>query len=175
MRPAVEGYWLQAQGDLAHAAADLRHGFYDGCVTESFLAAELALKAVLLELTGVAPPHLHNLTTLETLLRSQGTALPSEVSVAVAGLPVSFWIQSRSPDPDEGFVPVRDVSEQDAPASLGHVIVTWTRQHLEPPPPTSTNTRSQPSSLPWSGSSLARASCASGHGSVEKAHALAER
>jgi HEPN domain-containing protein len=140
MRPDAEGFWLQAERNLARAQNDFAAGFYDGTVANSQQAAELALKALITELAGSAPPMTHSLARLEAIARTHGVAFPASVGTAISGLPEGLWTQARYPDAALNYVPARDITEQQArdTARDAEVIVKWVQQQLIPPPPPTT-------------------------------------
>jgi HEPN domain-containing protein len=78
MRPEAEGFWLQAERNLARAQNDFAAGFYDGTVANSQQAAELALKALITELAGSAPPMTHSLARLEAIAKDTRSGIPRE-------------------------------------------------------------------------------------------------
>jgi HEPN domain-containing protein len=113
-------------------ANDFAAGFYDGTVASSLQAAELALKALIVEVTARPPRKTHNLALLEQALTNAGRQVPSAVSAAIGRLPESIWIEARYPDPATGHVPARDVTKADATRALtdGSEIVAWVQSEL---------------------------------------------
>lgn len=140
VQPDVEAYWLQAQRHYERARADLGRGFYDGCVANSQQAAELVLKAAVVQMLRAPARPTHSLALLEQALRASGVAVPVAVATAIAGILERTWTRSRDPDPATNFVRARDITEQEARQALSdaEVIYTWVRQQLAPPPASST-------------------------------------
>ena len=105
-------------------------------------AAELALKALVIDVTGRPAPHPHNLAVLEGLPRAHGMAIPPAVSGAGAGLPERTWTRARYPDPAPNYVPARDITTQGAQQTLSdaETIDAWVQPQLVPPTGTSTGT-----------------------------------
>jgi HEPN domain-containing protein len=137
MHPDAADYWLQAERNLARARNDLAHAFYDGAVANAQQAAELALKALVVD-TGTAPPYTHDLDELARVLAAHGRHAPADVRTHAHAIPSGTWTRARYPDPAVHFVPARDISEAEARGILDHAEAVWAWVHgqlLPPAPP----------------------------------------
>lgn len=105
MRPDAEGYWIQAERNLARARGNVANRFFDGATADSLQAAELALKALIVEVTGKPARKTHDLAQLGQVLVVSGRSAPPSVVAAMARLPESVWIEARYPDPGTDTFP----------------------------------------------------------------------
>lgn len=125
MRPEAEGWWEQAQEDLATARATIEASRFYAAAFFCQQAVEKSLKALWIERFRELPPKTHDLTVLAERL-----GLPAEFSTALKDINPAY-ATARYPDAANGL-PARAFNDEIARRDLlgAERIMKWCEKEL---------------------------------------------
>ena len=126
MRREAEAWWRQAQADLKSAQLLLDNQVFYAASWFVQQAVEKGLKALYIERTGTLARRTHDLLYLGSQV-----ATPSILETDLAALNAAFET-TRYPDPEQGVVPVDEVTAADAEQDFEAAkrVFQWIEQQL---------------------------------------------